>query len=122
MFWLWKRKEGIHTLILRYMIRPYIFFSTVFDALKEYAYRPFSGDWDSSRIAPGSYFVFRYFLDEAKDSGKDVALINTWVRMLLFHFHRYQKISDKKCFTVKPQFAWLHGIVGKCFPLLELKY
>ena len=54
---------------------------SAFDALKEYSYRPFSGDRDSRTIDPRTYFVFRHFLDESKASGKDVALPTTWVNL-----------------------------------------
>ena len=54
-------------------------FLSSIDALKEYSYRPFSGDRDSRIIDPRTYFVFRHFLDESKASGKDGALPTTWV-------------------------------------------
>ncbi|RUS88488.1 hypothetical protein EGW08_003746 [Elysia chlorotica] len=54
--------------------------SSALDSIKDYSYRPFSGDSDSSSIDPRSYYVFRHFLDEAKAAGKDVALPTTWTQ------------------------------------------
>ncbi|CAL1548972.1 unnamed protein product, partial [Lymnaea stagnalis] len=51
----------------------------VFDALKKYAYRPFSNDSNTNIIDPRTYFYMRPFLDKAKSEGGDLALVTTWV-------------------------------------------
>lgn len=52
---------------------------SIWTALKKFAYRPFSGDRDVNTIDPRTYFYIRGFLEQANDSGRDVALIPTWV-------------------------------------------
>lgn len=54
--------------------------SSVFDALKKYAYRPFSNDTAVNTIDPRSYFYLRFFLEDAKNQSRDVALVPTWVQ------------------------------------------
>ena len=67
--------------------------SSVFDAFKQYSYRPFSGDEDSNSIDPRTYFYLREFLDDAKATGKDVALITTWTQTLSEQRFQWQKGS-----------------------------
>lgn len=54
--------------------------SSVLNALKKYAYRPFSNDKAVNSIDPRSYFYLRYFLEDAKKYKRDVALAPTWVQ------------------------------------------
>ncbi|XP_012938109.1 uncharacterized protein LOC101859330 [Aplysia californica] len=56
--------------------------SSVFTALKKYAYRPFSGDRSVNTIDTRTYFWIRGFLDEASAAKQDVALVSTWVQDL----------------------------------------
>ena len=53
--------------------------TSVFDALKKYAYRPMSNNKAVNTIDCRTYFYLRYFLEECKNNGEDVALIPTWV-------------------------------------------
>ncbi|XP_064611745.1 uncharacterized protein LOC135475740 [Liolophura sinensis] len=55
---------------------------TIWQALKAYAYRPFSNDSKINTVDTRTYFYIRGFLEEAKSAGKDVALIPTWVQDL----------------------------------------
>ena len=55
--------------------------TSVFDALKKYAYRPMSGDKAVNTIDPRTYFYIRYFLEEAEQRGENISLVPTWVRM-----------------------------------------
>lgn len=52
---------------------------TIWQALKAYAYRPFSNDSRINTVDTRTYFYIRGFLEEAMRAGKDVALIPTWV-------------------------------------------
>uniref|UniRef100_A0A0B7B987 Uncharacterized protein n=1 Tax=Arion vulgaris TaxID=1028688 RepID=A0A0B7B987_9EUPU len=52
--------------------------SSAFDALKKYAYRPFSPYPLVNTIDSASYYYLRDFLDDAKFTGKDVALATVW--------------------------------------------
>ncbi|GFS23523.1 hypothetical protein ElyMa_005135100 [Elysia marginata] len=52
--------------------------SSAFEALKTYAYRPFSHDSNSNTIDSRSYYALRSFLDQAKAANNDVALVTTW--------------------------------------------
>ncbi|GFO07640.1 hypothetical protein PoB_003414500 [Plakobranchus ocellatus] len=52
--------------------------TSAFDALRVYAYRPFSEDSDSNTIDSRTYYALRRFLQQARDSGRDVALVTTW--------------------------------------------
>lgn len=52
--------------------------SSIFDAVKKYAYRPFSTNPSVNTIDPQNYYVLRNFLNDAKTEGKDVALVTTW--------------------------------------------
>ncbi|CAG5118557.1 unnamed protein product, partial [Candidula unifasciata] len=54
--------------------------TSVFDALKKYAYRPFSSDPTLNSIDPRTYFHIRGFLDIAQVNGQDVALVPTWIQ------------------------------------------
>ncbi|CAI9741459.1 Hypothetical predicted protein [Octopus vulgaris] len=54
--------------------------TSIFDALKKYAYRPFSGDEAVNSIDPRTYFYLRHFLEDAANKGRDVALVSTWVQ------------------------------------------
>ena len=53
--------------------------SSVLDALRTYAYRPFSSDPAVNTIDPRTYYYLRHFLHDAKAKGMDVALVPTWV-------------------------------------------
>ncbi|KAK7505582.1 hypothetical protein BaRGS_00003327 [Batillaria attramentaria] len=54
--------------------------TSVLDALKSYAYRPFSQDKNVNTIDPRTYYYIRHFLDYAKNQSLDVALVPTWVQ------------------------------------------
>ncbi|GAB1602210.1 Hypothetical predicted protein [Argonauta hians] len=54
--------------------------TSVFDALKKYAYRPFSADKNVNSIDPRTYFYLRGFLEDAASNGKDVTLVPTWAQ------------------------------------------
>ncbi|CAL1548907.1 unnamed protein product, partial [Lymnaea stagnalis] len=56
--------------------------TSVFDALKKYAYRPFSDDPNLNTIDPRTYFYMRSFLDQAKSQGRDIALVPTWIQTI----------------------------------------
>ncbi|XP_059145512.1 uncharacterized protein LOC131932598 isoform X2 [Physella acuta] len=56
--------------------------TSVFDALKKYAYRPFSSDPNVNTIDPRSYFHMRKFLDQAQSEGSDIALVSTWTESI----------------------------------------
>lgn len=63
--------------------------TNIFDALKKYAYQPFSNNSDSNSIDPRTYFYLREFLNGAS---QPLALIPTWVQNLT---------EDKKMFKSK---------------------
>uniref|UniRef100_A0A0B7BBD3 Uncharacterized protein n=1 Tax=Arion vulgaris TaxID=1028688 RepID=A0A0B7BBD3_9EUPU len=52
--------------------------SVAFDALKKYAYRPFSTDPFVNTVDSGNYYYLRHFLDDAKAAGNDVVLPSVW--------------------------------------------
>ncbi|XP_041377849.1 uncharacterized protein LOC121390166 isoform X2 [Gigantopelta aegis] len=54
--------------------------TSVFDALKRYAYRPFSANKNINTIDPRTYFYIRHFLLDAHDKSQDVALVTTWIQ------------------------------------------
>ncbi|KAK7505581.1 hypothetical protein BaRGS_00003326 [Batillaria attramentaria] len=54
--------------------------TSVLDALKSYAYRPFSQDKNVNTIDPRTYYYIRHFLDYAKNQSLDVALVPTWIQ------------------------------------------
>lgn len=49
------------------------------DALRQYAYRPFSGDQNVNTIDPRTFYYMRHFLGEAEARKEDIALVPTWV-------------------------------------------
>ena len=53
--------------------------TSVYDALKKYAYRPMSGNDAINIIDCRTYFYLRYFLEEAMKNKEDIALVPTWV-------------------------------------------
>jgi len=57
--------------------------TSVFDAVKKYAYRPMSSDVNVNAIDCRTYFYLRYFLDKVP-KGEDVMLVPTWVSQLNF--------------------------------------
>ncbi|KAL8575183.1 hypothetical protein ACOMHN_042493 [Nucella lapillus] len=54
--------------------------TSVLDALRRYAYRPFSNDSNIDTVDPRTYYYLRYFLNDARKKGLDVALVPTWVQ------------------------------------------
>ncbi|XP_060587318.1 uncharacterized protein LOC132742840 [Ruditapes philippinarum] len=54
--------------------------SSVFDALKKYAYRPMSSNKAINSIDGRTYFYLRFFLENAKNNGEDIALVPTWIQ------------------------------------------
>ena len=57
--------------------------TSVFDALKKYAYRPMSGNNAINIIDGRTYFYLRYFLEDAVNNKEEIALIPTWVSLFL---------------------------------------
>jgi hypothetical protein len=53
--------------------------TSVFNALKKYAYRPMSSNKAINSIDGRTYFYLRFFLENAKNNGEDIALVPTWV-------------------------------------------
>lgn len=49
------------------------------EALRQYAYRPFSGDQNVNTIDPRTFYYMRHFLGEAEARKEDIALVPTWV-------------------------------------------
>ena len=49
-----------------------------------YTIRPFSNDSRVNLIDPRTYFYSRGFLEDASQKNKDVALVTTWVGLMLF--------------------------------------
>jgi len=56
--------------------------ASVFDALKKYAYRPFSDDRNVNSMDPRTYVWLRKFLDQAKSEGRTVTVVPTWIQNL----------------------------------------
>jgi len=56
--------------------------TSVFDALKKYAYRPFDEDRNVNSIDQRTYMWIRKFLEQAKLEGKNVTLVPTWIQNL----------------------------------------
>ncbi|KAK3098312.1 hypothetical protein FSP39_018295 [Pinctada imbricata] len=54
--------------------------TSVFDALKKYAYRPMSNDSKVNSIDPRTYMYLHPFLEEAMTRNEDIALVPTWVQ------------------------------------------
>ncbi|XP_046380058.2 uncharacterized protein LOC124151576 [Haliotis rufescens] len=54
--------------------------TSVFDALKYYAYRPFSGNQRVNTIDSRTYYYLRHWLEQEKQAGHDVALVPTWIQ------------------------------------------
>lgn len=53
--------------------------TSIYDALKKYAYRPLSLNNATNTIDCRAYFYLRYFLEDAVKKNRDVALVSTWV-------------------------------------------
>ncbi|XP_076463625.1 uncharacterized protein LOC143295856 isoform X2 [Babylonia areolata] len=56
--------------------------TSALDALKRYAYRPFSQDQNVNTIDTRTYYYIRHFLEEAQARNEDIALVPTWVQNL----------------------------------------
>jgi hypothetical protein len=72
--------------------------SSVFTALKHYAYKPMSNDSRINTIDARTYFYMRHFLENATAERKAVALIATWVRTFAcqgFTIHYTSYISKR---------------------------
>lgn len=54
--------------------------TSVFAALKKYAYRPFSLDQRINTIDPRTYFYLHDFIEKSSLSGGDLALVSTWIQ------------------------------------------
>ncbi|XP_041377659.1 uncharacterized protein LOC121390025 [Gigantopelta aegis] len=65
--------------------------TSVFDALKKYAYRPFSTNKNINTIDPRTYFYIRHFLVNAKEKSQDVALVSTWIQDIEEEMKIYKK-------------------------------
>jgi len=52
------------------------------DALRRYAYRPFSKDNNLNTIDVRTYYYMRFFLEEAAARKEDIALVPTWIQNL----------------------------------------
>lgn len=68
--------------------------SSVFSALKYYAYKPMSNESRINTIDTRTYFYMRKFLEWAKSEGRDVALTATWVQDLIDIRTEYYKGVD----------------------------
>lgn len=68
--------------------------STAMAALKKYAYRPFSDDFNSRSIDPRTYFYIRDFLSAAGSlpGGGDLSLVTTWVENINETIDNYYKL------------------------------
>ena len=53
--------------------------TSVYDALKKYAYRPMSNKSAINSIDCRTYFYLRFFLEDAMNKKEDIALVPTWV-------------------------------------------
>ena len=53
--------------------------TSVYNALKKYAYRPMSNKSAINSIDCRTYFYLRFFLEEAMNKKEDIALVPTWV-------------------------------------------
>ena len=62
--------------------------TTIFDAVKRYAYRPLSDNNATNTVDSRAYFYLRYFLEDAVSKKQDVALIPTWVTHLATFVNR----------------------------------
>ncbi|KAH3781358.1 hypothetical protein DPMN_159185 [Dreissena polymorpha] len=58
--------------------------TSVFDALKLYAYRPKSNDSNINAIDSRTYFYLRHFLQQVPKD-EDVALVPTWVKYITLY-------------------------------------
>lgn len=70
--------------------------SSVFNAMKHYAYRPLSGDRRVNTIDTRTYFYMRKFLEKAASEKKDVSLVTTWVspdKNIINDYHKEQMYS-----------------------------
>ena len=54
--------------------------SSIYDALKKYAYRPMSEKEAINSIDCRTYFYLRFFLEKAMHSKEDIALVPTWIQ------------------------------------------
>ena len=57
--------------------------TSVFDAVKKYAYRPMSNNDAVNTIDCRTYFYLRYFLEKSANKNESIALVPTWVRLAL---------------------------------------
>lgn len=53
--------------------------SSIFNALKHYAYRPMSNDTRVNTIDTRTYFYMRRFLEDVKAKNQSLSLVTTWV-------------------------------------------
>jgi hypothetical protein len=53
--------------------------TSLFDALRKYAYRPFSNDPNLNTIDTRTFYYMRHFLADAASRKEDIALVPTWV-------------------------------------------
>ena len=53
--------------------------TSVYDALKKYAYRPMTEKDAVNSIDCRTYFYLRFFLEKAMKNKEDIALVPTWV-------------------------------------------
>ncbi|KAK3575712.1 hypothetical protein CHS0354_022344 [Potamilus streckersoni] len=53
--------------------------SSIFDALKKFAYRPLSKDYAVNLIDDRTYVFLRFFLEKLQKDDQDIALVPTWV-------------------------------------------
>ncbi|XP_076465682.1 uncharacterized protein LOC143297295 [Babylonia areolata] len=56
--------------------------TSVLDALRRYAYRPFHNNSDINTLDTRAYYYMRYFLNDAAQKGLDVALVPTWAQSI----------------------------------------
>lgn len=54
--------------------------TSIYDALKKYAYRPMSKRDAVNSIDCRTYFYLRFFLEKAEENKEDIALVPTWIQ------------------------------------------
>lgn len=54
--------------------------TSIFNAVKKYAYRPFSSDQRINTIDTRTYFYLHDFIEKSSTAGTDLALVTTWIQ------------------------------------------
>ena len=91
--------------------------TSVFDALKKYAYRPMSSNDAVNIIDARTYFCLRHFLEDAVKNKDEIALIPTWVNVfwlsLIHSFYSSGELnrSENKSFCKSYTSSVLAGVL-----------